>query len=76
MRAPIERHPIKSSHLKSVGYDEKKEELEVEFQTGEVYRYFRVPVVVYKELMSAESKGKFFNSRIKGMYQVEKLGKG
>ena len=73
--APIERHPVTSSHLKSVGYNEKAEELEVEFQSGEVYRYFAVPPVVYEELLSAESKGKFFNSRIRGMYQVEKLGK-
>ncbi len=73
--APIERQPVKSSHLKSVGYNEETEELEVEFQSGEVYRYLKVPPVVYEELLSAESKGKYFNSRIRGMYQVEKLGK-
>ncbi len=73
--APIERSPVKSSHLKSVGYNEKAQELEIEFQSGEIYRYFKVPPVVFEELNSAESKGKYFNSRIRGMYEVEKLGK-
>ena len=43
--------------------------LEIEFVNGAVYRYFDVPVSVYRELMSAESKARFYDSNIKKHYR-------
>lgn len=46
-----------SSSLKSIGFDATEDILEIEFHHGGVYRYLHVPLNVYKELLSAESKG-------------------
>jgi hypothetical protein len=63
------RVAVLSSALKSVGY--RGSVLEVEVASGEVYRYLDVPREVFMELMRAESKGAFFNVRIRDSYRVE-----
>lgn len=70
------RVPVSSSALKSVGYHEAKEILEVEFHKfGDVYRYFGVPKNAYRRLMQAKSKGRFFNRRIRNReYEFSKVG--
>jgi hypothetical protein len=65
----MRRKPIDSSAIASVGYDAAKEELEVEFTSGNVYRYFDVPQEVYQDLLQAPSKGRFFGSFIRGQYE-------
>ena len=47
----LERIPVQSSNLKSVGYDERSQTLEVEFLNGGIYQYTRLPKYVYEELM-------------------------
>jgi hypothetical protein len=64
----LRRAPIESSSLASVGYDPSRKVLEVEFHGGRVYRYFGVPRERYRELLTAESAGRFLNTRIKGVY--------
>jgi len=62
----MKRIPVDSSDLKSVGYDEAKKLLEVEFLRKEsVYQYSRVPKRVYEELMKAVSKGSYFSEHIR-----------
>lgn len=61
----MKRVAVKSSNIKSIGYDADTETLEVAFNSGSVYRYFNVPAQLHKRLMSAESKGGFFNINIK-----------
>lgn len=70
-RAPtpkIERQPVTSSNLKSVGYDPETRILEIEFQRGQVYHYQGVPQEVYDGLMAAESPGRYFASEIRPTY--------
>lgn len=64
----MRRKPFDSSAIASVGYDRDREELEVEFRSGNVYRYFRVPEEVYEELLRASSKGRYFGENIRGQY--------
>lgn len=64
----MRRSPIESSSLASVGYDPASRTLEVEFQGGRVYRYFGVPQARYRDLLRADSAGRFLNTRIKGVY--------
>lgn len=61
----MERTSIKSSDLVSVGYDADKEELEVEFRGGKVYRYYEIPQDLYDGFMDASSKGKYFHRKVK-----------
>jgi hypothetical protein len=52
----------------SAGYDEEALELELEFRSGHVYRYERVPPSVYAWLLRIENKGGFVRRMIQGRY--------
>ena len=43
--------------------------LTVEFHTGRIYDHPHVPPEVFKNLLQAESKGAFYNRRIRGKYR-------
>jgi len=64
----MERQLFESSNLASVGYDESNQILEIEFKHGSIYQYSEVDKETYEELMSAESKGSYFNSCIRGAF--------
>ncbi len=66
---------VDSKTLASVAYDETKLTLELEFRSGERYRYSRVPLELYRQLMNADSKGAFFNSHIRDQFPTEHLAK-
>ena len=70
----MRRQPVSSSALRSVGYDPQAQTLEVEFVSGEVYRYVGVELIVYKALMRADSMGRFVNERIKPRYPSVHVG--
>ena len=63
------RVAVLSSALKSVGY--RGGVLEIEVASGDVYRYRDVPREVFMELMRAESKGAFYNERIRDSFRIE-----
>jgi hypothetical protein len=71
----MDRTPVSSSSLASIGYDEASNTLEVEFQHGGIYEYSNVPESRYSGLMSASSKGEYFDEYIKkGGYHHRKVG--
>jgi len=59
---------VESSMIHAVGYDRKTRTLEVVFNSGKTYCYEDVPPKVYKELMAADSKGRYMRAEIIGMY--------
>lgn len=70
----MERTPVKSKQIRSIGYDAITQNLTVEFHAhGALYVYSNVPYEVHAELMAAESIGKYFNAKIKGVYKYYKL---
>lgn len=64
----MKREPVASSVLRSVGYDAATAELELEFASGDVYRYYAVPARVHRELLAAESPGAYFNRHVSDRY--------
>lgn len=68
----VEREPVSSSNLLSVGYDAASETLEIEFKTTGVYQDPNVPQFMWERLMMADSVGKFFNAEIKNAYACVK----
>ena len=64
----MRRIPVTSSVLVAVGYDADTAELEIEFRSGDVYRYYAVPARVHRELLAAESPGAYFNRAINDRY--------
>lgn len=64
----MNRNHVDSSAIASVGYDESSSVLEVEFSSGVVYDYFKVPKRVYRDLLKAPSKGSFLSRRVRDRY--------
>lgn len=69
----MNRTPVRSSNLGSVGYDANQRTLEIEFKSGGLYEYYDVPIEVHDELMNAESHGKYFNENIKESYESKRI---
>jgi len=70
----MNREPVQSSNLASVGYDISTNVLEIEFLNGGVYQYYGVPAQVHEGLMNAGSKGSYFYHNIKtGGYTFSKV---
>lgn len=69
----MEREPVTSSSLVSVGYNPDSETLEVEFKNTGVYEYYNVPQFMHDRLMQAGSIGSFFNAEIKNSYACSKV---
>ncbi len=71
----MERLPVQSRNLASVGYDPDTLTLEIEFHNSGVYQYFGVPQEIYEGLMNAGSKGSYFHQSIKKVgYSYSKIG--
>jgi hypothetical protein len=64
----VQRVPVTSASIVSLGYDAATSTLEVEFAGGGVYRYFAVPRAVHESLLKAESVGRTFNVVVRGRY--------
>lgn len=69
----MERQFVQSSNLRSVGYDQKTNILEIEFYSGGIYQYFNVPLDIYQGLLSAPSKGRFHAYNIKNSYRYQRI---
>ena len=70
----MQKDPVASSNLASVGYSPDTETLEIEFLNGSVYQYYNVPENMYHQLMGAGSKGKFLHTYIKNAYPYSRVG--
>lgn len=64
----MNRTDVESSMIRSVGYDPVSEILEIEFNSGGIYQYGEVPEEVWRELMAAESKGRYMLDSIIDQY--------
>lgn len=69
----MNRTPVSSSNLVSIGYDKVRKILEVEFTSGGVYTYSGVPPTAYEELMASSSHGSYFSQMIKNSYPFKKV---
>lgn len=70
----MDRKPVQSSNIASVGYEESTETLEVEFSDGNVYQYQGVPKHIYEQLVSAPSVGQFFHFNIRNSFPYMRIG--
>ena len=70
----MQRQPVDSTNLRSVGYEAEQQILEIEFTSGSVYQYFNVPVAVYEALMAASSKDTYHSQWIKYNFRYARIG--
>ena len=69
----IERAPVESSSLVSIGFAREARVLEIEFRSGAIYRYLGVPQTIFDGLKKAESKGRYFAQSIRGKYEFQRV---
>ena len=69
----MRRLGVESSAIRSVGYDDDLAILEIEFTSGDVYRYHAVPPSVHRDLMDAESRGRYFVAHIRDVYPTARV---
>jgi hypothetical protein len=65
--------PVESSVFQAAGYAERQALLYLLFHSGEVYRYFDVPLGQYQEFLAADSQGRYFGRSIRGQFRYERL---
>jgi hypothetical protein len=65
----VDRYPVSSSSIVSIGYDDAAAVLEVEFKQGRVYQYLDVPRGHFDGIMSAGSPGGYLNDNVKPYFR-------
>ncbi len=70
---PIEMLPACSTMAVQVGYDEEREILQIEFNSGAVYQYSEVEPELWEDLQATDSIGSFYNHEIKGYYPSQRI---
>jgi KTSC domain len=73
LKSNIQRISVSSSDLRSVGYDSSSEILEIEFHSGGIYQYQKVPISTYNSLMKEFSHGQFYHAYIKGVFLCKRI---
>lgn len=64
----MEREEIDSRAIRSIGYDPISETLEIEFRSGRVYAYEKVPSSVHAWLRKIRNKGGFVTRILEPKY--------
>ena len=69
----MERKRVNSSRLRSIGYDEKNQVLEIEMSNGQVYQYSKVSPEVHRRFMAAPNPTSFFDDKIAEEYSSRRV---
>jgi hypothetical protein len=69
----MDRKPVRSSNVASIGYDERSQVLEVEFRDGAIYEYYGVPSSQHLALMRASSIGGYLNANVSRRYRYRRI---
>ncbi|MCX7238537.1 KTSC domain-containing protein [Polynucleobacter sp.] len=59
---------VVSSAMDAVGYDKDKQRLFIKFKQGDTYTFCRVPESIHQGLMTAGSKGSYYDNFIKDKF--------
>jgi len=69
----MERKRVNSSRLRSVGYDEKNQILEVELSNGQVWQYSKVSPEVHRRFLAAPNPTSYFDDKIAEEYSSRRV---
>lgn len=67
----MENRRIRGGRLRSAGYEEHTNVLEIEFLDYSIKRFQAVPVEVWRRLLAAPNPATFYEDRIEEEYPVE-----
>jgi hypothetical protein len=66
---------FQSSAIDRAAYDDEERNLDLWYAGGDRYRYFDVPMNVYRALVDAPSAGEYVNREIKPKHRYEIKGR-
>ena len=69
----MERKRLNSGTIRSVGYDERSQMLEIEFTGGAIIQYSRVSPEVHRRFLAAPSPSSFFRDNIEESYSEHRV---
>ena len=69
----MEMISVDSSNVRSVGYDDASNTLQVEFLNGSLYQYFDVPIQIFEGLLTAGSVGSYLHQNVKGIFRYSRV---
>lgn len=72
----MNRMPVESSNLRSVGFDAETQTMEIEFKNGGVYQYANIEEKLFDEFLRSNSKGQFFHQNFKSLPFTKVSGGG
>jgi lysyl-tRNA synthetase class 2 len=64
---------VESAAISEIDYDAQRTKLLVRFVSGERYVYVGVPGEVHRSFVEADSKGRFFQQKIRDRYPFNRL---
>ena len=64
---------VQSSAIREIDYDHARRRLRVTFASGERYAYDDASPQLFRAFLEAESKGRFFQARIRDRYPYTRL---
>jgi KTSC domain len=74
MKHTIERIPVNSSSIASIGYNPDEQTMHVEFSSGKIYEYEGVDHDTHSKLLGAASVGAHFGKHIRPHYSGRAIG--
>ena len=69
----MDRKKVSSGTLRSVGYDERSQTLEIEFSSGAIVQYSRVSSEVHRRLMNAPTMASYFRDNIEESFSSKRV---
>lgn len=67
-RSAMEMTPVHSTTIEAVGYGPHTRRMRIRFEQGRAYDFCGVPQHIFEGLMSAPSKGTYYNEHIRDRY--------
>lgn len=68
----MERKRLNNSKIRSAGYDERNQVLEIEFSNGQVLQYLRVSHETYRRLIASPNAAAYYEDNIAEDYTSRK----
>jgi len=69
----VDMQAVDSSLITEIGYNAEKKVLRVKFKNGAIYDYSDFPKKMYNDMLTSESVGKYFHSRVKSIFKFIKI---
>jgi len=69
----IERKPVKSHTILTMGFDKLTKTLQVEFRNKAVYDYYDVPEFLYERSLTKNSINTYLNKAVYNKYKYKKV---